>query len=65
MLTLGIKSIKQPRECQKKGEREMRACTWSEEVAQGGTVVYPRPCTALLVIEQKLKIYLIKLIPSQ
>jgi hypothetical protein len=34
----------------------MRACTWSEEVAQGGTAVYPRPCTALLLTEQKLKI---------
>jgi hypothetical protein len=34
----------------------MRACTWSEEVAQGGTAVYPLPCTALLLIQQKLKI---------
>ncbi len=34
----------------------MRACTWSEEVALGGTAVYPLPCTALLLIQQKLKI---------
>jgi hypothetical protein len=34
----------------------MRACTWSEEVAQGGTAVYPLPCTALLLIEQNEKL---------
>jgi hypothetical protein len=34
----------------------MRACTWSEEVAQGGKAVYPRPCTALLFKQQKAKL---------
>jgi hypothetical protein len=49
---------------EKKVNDEMRACTWSEEVAQGGTAVYPRPYTALLLIEKKLKINVTKLIPS-
>ncbi len=43
----------------------MTACTWSEEVAQGGTVVYPRPCTALLLTEQKLKINKINTVAGQ